>query len=137
VKDLKPLAGMPMQRLYCDDTGVVSLEPLKGAPIYHLSLACPRKGGSALADIKPLAGMPLQYLYLTNTAVKDLKPLSGTPVHTLHIQGTKVTDFAVLKDADKVYTLWCDYQLPKDAAALKQIKSLRQLNGQNSQNLLN
>jgi Leucine-rich repeat (LRR) protein len=137
VKELKPIAGAPILRFDCADTPVVNLEPLRGAPIYHLNLASTKKGGSALADLRPLSKLPLQYLYLTNTAVKDLKPLAGNSVHTLYIQGTKVTDFAVLKDAEKLYALWCDYQLPKDAPALKQIKSLRQINGQNAQNLLN
>jgi len=53
VKDLKPLAGMPLTELYLEDT--------------------------AVEDISPLKGMPLSKLYLSNTKVENLGPLDGAP----------------------------------------------------------
>lgn len=159
IKDLGPLEGMPLTSLYCQDTSISSLEPLKGMPLDILWCGWRnRKGRSPLTDLSPLAGTPIRTLYCENTSIKDLKPLSsmkvvvlrcdntpikdlkplaGTPVVELWCQGTSVVDFAPLKDAEKLSTLKCDYKLPKDAAALRSIKSLRMLNGLNAQNLLN
>src|SRR5690606_26777310 len=51
VKDLSPLAGLPLRQLFLEETRV--------------------------ADLAPLADMPLEQLYLSNTQVTDLSPLAG------------------------------------------------------------
>ena len=159
IKDLGPLEGMPLTILHCQDTNVTSLEPLKGMPLDILFCGWRnRKGASKLADLSPLAGMKMRTLHCENTSVKDLKPLSGVPLGVLHCentqvvdlkplagtpivelwcQGTRVVDFAPLKEAAKLYSLKCDYKPPRDAAALRMVKSLKMLNGMNAQNILN
>jgi Leucine-rich repeat (LRR) protein len=159
IRDLTPLTGAPLTTLYCANTNVFKLDALKGAPLTYLDCGWrDRQGVSALADLTPLAGSPLQTLYCDSTMVKDLKPLSGTPISILHCQNTvvkdltplagtpivillckntKVVDFSPLKDAEKLSTLDCDCKLPRDTPVLKQIKTLRILNGSNAQNVLN
>jgi Leucine-rich repeat (LRR) protein len=153
IKDLKPLAGLSLKTLTCENTRITSLEPLKGAPLENLRLSCDPKfingisqvadlsplaemklqtltlENTSVKDLKPLTGQPLTLLYLDGAPVKDIKPLAGSPLRTLSIQKTAVADLAPLKSMDHLEDLKCDIQLPKDAALLKGLKALKTLNG--------
>ena len=160
VKDLKPVARLPLVVFFCENTKVADLEPLKGAPLEALRLSCdPKfiKGVSPVADLsplaemkltsltlentsvkdlKPLTGQPLDLLYLDGTQVKDLKPLAGSPIRVLWLQKTPVADLTPLKELPKLEDLKCDFQPKRDAALLKQIKTLKTLNGMDPGKLL-
>ena len=104
IADLGPLAGMPLEKVRCHDTLVSSLAPLEGSPLQ--TLECHR---SEVADLTPLKGM---------------NQLFG-----LNVQYTKVTDFSPLKEMTGLKLLWCDFVENRDAADLRLVKSLEQING--------
>jgi internalin A len=73
-------------------SGVRNIKPLAGLPLRALDL-----GMTQVDDLTPLTGMQLQRLDLENTPVVNLAPLQGMPLQILKMQKTNVTDFSVLK----------------------------------------
>lgn len=73
-------------------SGVRNIKPLAGLPLRALDL-----GMTQVDDLTPLTGMQLQRLDLENTPVVNLAPLQGMPLQILKMQKTKVTEFSVLK----------------------------------------
>lgn len=73
-------------------TGIKNIQPLAGLPLRALDL-----GMTQVDDLTPLVGMKLERLDLENTPVASLAPLQGMPLQILKMQKTKVTDFSVLK----------------------------------------
>ncbi len=114
VSHLKPLQGMPLQRLNCSRTSVSDLSPLKGMPLTQLDCSetlvkdlAPLKGmplvrldgsNTGVSDLGPLEGMPLTQLKLGGTAVSDVRALKGMRLEELCLQGTKLTDLTPLTD---------------------------------------
>ena len=85
--DLKPLAGMKLKTLsiHCAD-----LSPLKGVPLESLDI-----GGAS--DLSPLHGMPLKRLTIGRySPVSDLSPLKGMPLEVLHLDRSPITDLSPL-----------------------------------------
>ena len=73
-------------------SGVSSIEPLRGLPLRFLDLGfC-----DAITDISAIGGMPLKRLILEGTAVSDLSPLSQMSLEVLYLQDTQVTDLSVI-----------------------------------------
>ena len=97
VKDLTPLAGLPLQQLFLEDTEVSDLSPLAGMPLEQLYLA-----NAQVTDLSPLAGMSLQELNLVGTPLEDLSGLADVELGTLWVPQTKVTDLAPLADKSLV-----------------------------------
>jgi Leucine-rich repeat (LRR) protein len=73
-------------------TGIKNIQPLAGLPLRALDL-----GMTQVDDLTPLVGMKLERLDLENTPVASLAPLQGMPLQILKMQKTKVTDFSILK----------------------------------------
>ena len=87
-------AGQEIVEARLLNSGVRSVEPLRGLPLRFLDLGfCEH-----LTDISPLVGMPLKTLILEGTGVKDLSPLVGMPLEVLHLQDIPATDFSVISD---------------------------------------
>jgi tetratricopeptide (TPR) repeat protein/predicted Ser/Thr protein kinase len=82
VADLRPLAGMPLQKLHLGRTRVSDLSPVKGMQLTFLLL----DGNPGLSDLSPLVGMPLEELVLDNVSIADLSPLRGMKLRSLTAQ---------------------------------------------------
>jgi internalin A len=100
VASLEPLRGLRLQHLDIRGLPVADLSPLAGMPLEAFYAE-----ESQVADLSPLKGLPLQSLWLNHTPVADLSPLAGMRFRELNLWATKVTDFSPLKTihAD---TLW-------------------------------
>jgi len=104
VKDLKPLAGIPLTTL--------NLSNPDPKPAYELS------------DLSPLKGMPLTELYLQHAAnVRSLAPLAGMPLKILNLHHVAlVTDISPIKDLPlEDLQMWGCYSLT-DVTPLKSLK---------------
>ena len=72
VKDLEPLRGIALKRIWLAGTKVTSLEPLRGMKLNFLQIS-----GTAVADLEPLRGMPLRDLKMTDCRnITDLGPIT-------------------------------------------------------------
>ena len=71
------------------DSGIHSIEALKGVPLRYLDLSM-----TDVSDLSPLAGMPLTELLIEQTPVSDISVLKGMPLEGLKLQDTKVTDLS-------------------------------------------
>jgi serine/threonine protein kinase len=153
VADLSPLKGMPLTWLECGVTEVSDLTPLKGMPLRGLFCQCPKVsdlsplqgmrldaldvGGSAVTDLSPLQGMPLRSLDLHGaTQLRNLSPLRGMSLDYLNLSRSLVTDLSPLGEIMALQKLWLDYQPGRDAAVLRSIKGLVEINGQPASELL-
>jgi len=116
IRDLSPLAGLPLRFAELFDTEISDLSPLAGMPLHGLNLdRCRRVADLAplagmrslrtlnahatgVADIRPLAGLALVSLNLDGTGVRDLSPLRGMPLRELRLEDCPVDDYAVLAE---------------------------------------
>ena len=80
--------------------GLRDLSPLAGLPLAWLDLH-----DNPVADLSPLAGMPLRYLDLQHTRVRDLGPLAASPLRDLVLMHTPVSTLAGLEGA-QIRNLW-------------------------------
>ncbi|MCA9034272.1 MAG: hypothetical protein KDA91_04025 [Planctomycetaceae bacterium] len=85
------LAGNSIVRAELFQSGIRSIEPLRGIPLEFLDL-----GMTDVSDISPLEGMPLKELVLENTPVADISVLKGMQLEVVKLQNTKITDLTVL-----------------------------------------
>jgi serine/threonine protein kinase/Leucine-rich repeat (LRR) protein len=92
IRDLNPLAGMPLGTLDCRLTGVTDLSPLRGMKLTALKI-----DGCKIRDLSPLEGMPLRLVHLDDTNVIDLKSLAGSPLRELFAENTKISDLSPLR----------------------------------------
>ena len=92
VTDLTPLRGMPLEDLKTVGLSVTNLSPLQGMPLQKLNISL-----MPVTDLTPLTGMQLSKLLMTATKVGDLSPLRGMPLKILAIGGTPVRDLSPLK----------------------------------------
>lgn len=126
VADLAPLAGMnKLATLHCTGSRVTDLGPLRGLPLTNLHLA-----NTPVADLGPLSDVPsLVNLSLDGTAVTDLAPLAGLKrLSYLSISGARVTDLRPLRGVPLNYLIFAEVQPGRDAAPLRDIKTLKELN---------
>ena len=86
------LAGNTIVSAELYQSGIRSIEPLRGLPLRFLDL-----GMTDVSDLSPLAGMPLRELILESTPVSDLRVLEGMRLEVLKLQHTAVTDLSVLR----------------------------------------
>lgn len=113
VSDLSPLAGMQLGYLNCNQTNVIDLTPLKGMPLGNL--AC---GFTEVSDLSPLEGMPLRSLACHNSNISDLSPLKRLLLTALDCSSTNVSDLSSLKGLP-LKNLWCGYTQVSDLSPLK------------------
>ncbi len=123
VTDLKPLQGLPLEGLELDNNAVSDLSPLRGMKLTRFSAV-----STQVTDLTPLRDMPLSVLSLWHSPVKDLSPLRGVPLESLDIRDTQVTDLMPLKGMS-LKKLWLDFNPQRDAALVKNLWALEQVNG--------
>jgi hypothetical protein len=93
LRDLSPLAGLPIRQLNLYATGVADLTPLRGLPLEELNVH-----GTQVADFGPLRGLPLKTLYFGRPdRAFDLSPLADTPLEALHVEEAQNLDLTPLK----------------------------------------
>ncbi|MEX0701265.1 MAG: hypothetical protein WD069_04145 [Planctomycetales bacterium] len=92
IRDIRPLAGLPLVALDLTGLPVADLAPLEGMPLEELFL-----NDTPVADLSPLAGMRLRRLELRNTRVTDIRPLAGMPLASLDLSGTPLADIEAAK----------------------------------------
>jgi hypothetical protein len=113
VKDLSPLAGMPLTVLHLDGE-VIDLSPLRGMALETLHI-----GRTKVIDVSPLRGMPLEVLQLTETKVADLSPLLGLPLKRLHLDSCQnVTNLSVLIQIKTLESL----MLPRNLTGVEELR---------------
>ncbi len=112
IRDLTPLAELPLVSLRMSSTKVVSVEPIKSmVRLKHLSMTqCPLKDISPLRDLKlesiDLSGtkvfdfsnikrMPLKSFAANSTSLKNVSFLRGMNLESVSLADTPVYDFSV------------------------------------------
>ncbi len=120
-----------MEHLQLGCSGAENLTPLKGMPLKFL-----RVRDSKVSDLSPLEGMPLEFLDIDMTRTSDLSPLRGSPLTELVMTKTRVTDLSPLGESPLV-DIRCDLNAERDATILRQIKTLKTINGKPAAETLN
>ncbi len=120
LKDISPLAGLPLVALDLARSGVEDLAPLRGMPLRELYLEDTR-----VEDIGPLNGMPLEKLYLSSTKVAGLDSLrKAVHLKELNLVDAQVSDLAPLADLPQLEMLWLTGCPVDDIAPLARVRSL-------------
>lgn len=95
LRDLSPLAGMPLEILRLTGCGIRDLSPVHGMPLRILEV-----GGGEISDLSPLRGMPLEELDLSGNKATDLEPLGGMKLRRLNLWDCGgISDLAPLRGA--------------------------------------
>jgi hypothetical protein len=103
LRHLKDLTHLRRLLLFCREVNDVGLNHVKSIPrLTELSIA-----GTAITDLTPLREMALEQLDMRDVPVKSLEPLRGLPLKRIHL----------------------DYKPKRDAAVLRSLKSLAEING--------
>jgi hypothetical protein len=122
LENLAPLQGMQLTWLWCHNNPITDLSPLKDMPLTVLSFS-----GTQVSSLAPLTGMKLQVLSFNDTVVNELGPLEGMPLTTVWCNNTKITDLSPLK-AMPLREIKCDFVAERDAAILRDIRTLAKIN---------
>jgi serine/threonine protein kinase/Leucine-rich repeat (LRR) protein len=105
VADLSPLAKFrKLEILVCCQNAVRDLSPLAGLPLVYLDVS-----GDSVSSIAPLAGMPLKELQLQHTSVSDLRALLSCPTLewlTLPTGARDVDQLRALKKLSRLSERW-------------------------------
>jgi hypothetical protein len=124
VNDLRPLQGMPLERLWLRDVPVSNLAPLSGTKLRLLYCSA-----TQVSDLSPLAGLPLEELECGNTRVRDLSPLQKTPLRILACHWIETADMRPLIGLP-LEDLRCNLPPEQFADLVQGLKNLKSLNGQ-------
>jgi Leucine-rich repeat (LRR) protein len=86
---------MPLERLVISNNDISSLEPLRKAPLQHLSVA-----GTRVADFSPVLGKRLIFFSATdNVRISSIEFLRGMPLDIVSVGGCKsLTDISTLAE---------------------------------------
>lgn len=114
LRDIGPLAGLPLTKLDLRECGVSDLGPLRGMRLEGLALE-----NTPVADLRPLRGMPLRVLHLNDTPVEDISPLEDSPLEMLYLYGTRVHDLRPLAKVTTLRQLWLNRCPVRDVGPLK------------------
>jgi internalin A len=121
VSELSAIRGMPLNELALEETQVTDLSPVAGMALHTLWL-----NGAPVADLKPLAGLPLTNLHLLGTKVRDISPLRGMPLESLWLNEMEVLDLSPLEDCPLV-SLTLHKTPVKDISVVRRIPTLQRL----------
>ncbi|HWA97405.1 MAG TPA: SUMF1/EgtB/PvdO family nonheme iron enzyme [Pirellulales bacterium] len=121
VADLSPLRGMPLEMLAVQVTPVSDLSPLAGMPLTDLNCSTTK-----VADLSPLRGMKLTILRCYAAQISDLSPLAGMPIKSLYAGSLPIRDLAPLAGMP-LETLWIERTAVEDLSPLQQCKNLKSL----------
>lgn len=95
IRDISPLASLPLTGLYAWSAPIQDLSPLRGMKLTRVSLS-----GVPLTDFTLFAGMRLEYVDLSAPALQDLDPFVGMPLRELRIYGAaRIEDISALASA--------------------------------------
>jgi hypothetical protein len=128
VRDLSPLAGMPVKTLVIFGCPVKDLSPLAGMPLEYAWI-----GATEARDFSPLKGAPLKDLNLSVSAVTDLSFVKGMPLKSLDVSVTdegRITDLTPLEGMQLEKLVFEADTVTKGMEILRGMKSLKQINGQ-------
>jgi len=105
LRELGPLAHLPLRSLKASAAQVRDLGPLRGLrQLETLGLAF-----NPIDDLGPLAGLPLRALDLSHTLVRDARPLAQCPsLERLDISATPIASLAFLAKLPALKALVCD-----------------------------
>ncbi|MBT3291565.1 MAG: hypothetical protein HN380_29750, partial [Victivallales bacterium] len=103
VSDLSPLRGMRIGWLVVNrwydykptGPGIEDISPLKGMPLVALGLV----GHRLVKDLSPIQECPLRYVCIGNNAASDLSPLAGKPLEVLYLEGDAIQDIGPIEGA--------------------------------------
>ncbi len=119
LKDLSPLAGMKLKKLYCYGNQISDLSPLKGMPLIVLHCGNNPITSTSLASLE---GMPLEDLELSSTGVESLSPLRGMKLTKFSCRGCgRVSDLSPLEEMP-LEELTCSFTPIRSLAPLKGMK---------------
>ncbi len=120
IKDISPLAGMPLVMLDLAQCQVTDVGPLKDMRLEECYLE-----GNPVRDISVLRGMPLVKFYASNTKIDDIGPLKGARfLQELNLIETAVADLEPLRGMPQLQMLWLTGCPVSDVGPLKDVPSL-------------
>ncbi|WP_437203690.1 leucine-rich repeat domain-containing protein [Planctomicrobium sp. SH664] len=122
VTSLEPLRGQPLKVIDLSETKVTDLAPLQGMSLQKIAFA-----GCPIAEISPLNFTTLEFVDASRTQVRDLTPLaSAAKLSELYLEGGVVEDLSPLKKVP-VRKLWLNQCPVTDLSPLAG-KRLEELN---------
>jgi Leucine-rich repeat (LRR) protein len=124
VSDLSPLAGMPLEELYLEETDITdeSLAALTDMPLKILYL-----GSTDVTSIAPLSGLPLTQLNLLDAPIRSIQGVEKMPLQTLWVPGTSVSDLSPLNGM-QLQSLDIARSEVTSLEPLRELKTLQRLN---------
>ena len=96
------------------NSGVKTLEPLRGQPLKHINL-----NQTEIVDLSPLAGMPLEEVLIGETEISDISPLKGAPIKGFEASHSKVADLTAFEGNMQLTHLYLESALVSDISPLK------------------
>jgi tRNA A-37 threonylcarbamoyl transferase component Bud32/Leucine-rich repeat (LRR) protein/tetratricopeptide (TPR) repeat protein len=80
IRDLAPLASLPLTRLVASGLPATDFAPILGRHLKELALT-----GTTFSNLAALRGMPLESLTMSIPGTASLAPLAGMPLRLLHL----------------------------------------------------
>ncbi len=122
LNDISPLEGLSLTRLHLiDNKELKNLTPLAGMPLQQLSLS-PFSG----TDLSPLKDAPLEDLSCMFSPISDVSLLRGMRLVRLNLEGSPVTNVTSLRELPLTF-LGLAQTPVSDVSSLAECKSLRLL----------
>ena len=87
VREIRHLKGMPLRRLFLENTRVESLRELNEARLVELRL-----NDSPVSSLRGLEGQPLENLYAVGTRITEVSALSSSNLRQLWLSESPVSD---------------------------------------------
>jgi hypothetical protein len=141
VREIRHLRGMPLIKLFLENTGVESLRELReaklvelrlnGSPVLSLDglqgqpLEMLYAVGTRISDIEPLRKSNLRQLWLSESPVADLSPLAGLPLESLTVHRTLVNDLSFVRKLPVIQRLHIGETLIDDLTPLEGLRLTR------------
>lgn len=122
VKTIEPLKGQPLRAIDLSQTRITDLSPLEGMPLEIVGLA-----ETEVSDITPLKGMPIKHIDGTRSKIEDISALAGmTDLTHVYFEGAKVRDISPLKNL-QLQSVWLNGCPIEDLSPLENMQ-LQELN---------
>jgi serine/threonine protein kinase len=132
LKDLTPVRAITgLRALECPGEWgrrgqLESLEPIRGLELNQVGFS-----NNPVRDLSPLEGMPIRNLWLSEIEADDVSPVYGMPLEILHLTSrSPQARVEVGKLVEKkLRDAWINPKQANDFERLKEIPTLRELNG--------
>ena len=141
VREIRHLKGMPLNKLFLENTAVESLRDLRDAKLIELRLndspvesldgiqGQPLENlyavGTRITSVEPLKHSNLRGLWLTGSPVSDLSPLAGLPIQSLTAHRTLVNDLSFIRKLPVIQRLHIGDTLIEDLTPLEGLRLTR------------